>query len=100
VNSPTDARLYLPADVAPGASVDLHVPVSAAAPGTYRFAARMVDDGTAWFGTTASIDVVVPDALGSNDGPTTQQSGCSTGGGGIGAALGVLALTMCRRRRF
>ncbi len=86
-NSPTDARVYLPADVPPGASIDVHVPVVAPGDeGTYTFAARMVDEGVSWFGPTATAQVVVAQQAGSGSDagsgsePGPRAGGCSTGG--------------------
>lgn len=109
-----DARALLADDVAPGASVDVAIPVRAPAePGSYRFAARMVDEGVAWFGTTgqASIDVTPDDGDPNNDNQDDTGSpggddapspgGCrATGGGsdlGPGLAL-VLGLALSSRR--
>jgi len=99
-NSPTDARVFLPADVPPGGSLDVHVPVQAPAAGTYHFAARMVVEGVAWFGTTASADIVVEDP---EIGPTiagSHDAGCSSGGAtGLGAGLVLLAVVFRNRKR-
>lgn len=100
-NTVTDARVFLDAPVAPGDTVDVHVPVIAPAlPGTYVFAARMVDDGVAWFGptATASITVVAGEGdpgTGAGTGTGTAHGGCEVGGG-AGWIVGLLAL---RRRR-
>jgi hypothetical protein len=98
-NSITDARVFLPHDVAPGESVELHVPVRAPdAAGTYAFAARMVHEGVTWFGATATATITVADAGSSGDGDTmtqpTHSGGCSTTGDG-GWLLLVLAFARC-----
>jgi hypothetical protein len=100
-NGITDARVFLPHDVAPGESIDVHVPVRAPdAPGTYTFAARMVDEGVAWFGATATATVTVAARPGGSPGdggadPATS-SGCAAGGS---ASLWILAGLACRRSR-
>nr|HEX4316598.1 cellulase family glycosylhydrolase [Kofleriaceae bacterium] len=106
-----DARVLLASDVAPGAQVAIDVPVRAPdEPGTYEFGARMVDDGVAWFGGTASAAIVVAAADGDRDGDGDSDSdsapsgggvvgGCSTGGDGSGAALGLALAAIVARRR-
>lgn len=111
VHAITDARVFLPHDVAPGETIALHVPVRApAAAGHYGFAARMVEDGVAWFGPTVTADVTVADGgsgsgsgNGSGDGGGGH-AGCAAGGASNGSA-GALALAAAcaigagRRRR-
>ena len=86
-NSATDARIFLPADVPPGATVALHVPIRAPdQPGDYAFGARMVHEGVTWFGATASGTLHVA-AAGSGDpgGPGSSDpagSGAAPGSGG------------------
>lgn len=107
-----DARALLPGDVAPGASVDVAIPVRAPdAPGTYRFAARMVDEGVAWFGTTGAtaIEVAPDDGDPTNDNPdqinpVKSDGGCNAGGADSGVVLGLalglaFALSSPRWRR-
>lgn len=100
-NSPTDARVYLPAPVAPGASVEIHVPIRApAAEGTYAFAARMVEDGVAWFGPTATATATVTVAAsgsgsGSNEMPA-KSGGCAAS---QPSGLGLVGLLWFGRRR-
>lgn len=97
-NSITDARVFLPHDVAPGESVELHVPVRAPdATGTYPFAARMVHEGVTWFGATASATITVVDTGGTGGETTTTthaSGGCSTSQGGGWLAL-VVAFARC-----
>jgi len=98
-NSISDARVFLPHDVAPGESIELHVPVRApAAAGTYVFAARMVHEGVTWFGATAQATITVADAGSTGDGDTMTQpahsGGCSTTGDGGWLVL-VLAFARC-----
>lgn len=106
-NRPDDARVFLPNDVAPGESITLVIPVLAHTPGTYRFAARMVEEGVAFFGATASTEVSVvqvSDGEGADDLDRDLDDviddtggGCSTAGSSsMLLALGLLAL---RRRR-
>ncbi|MSP60716.1 MAG: hypothetical protein EXR72_10315 [Myxococcales bacterium] len=63
VNSFTDARVFTAGDTPAGAvaKYDLAL-VAPKAPGSYRFAARMVKDGVEWFGDTiqATVTVVAP----------------------------------------
>ena len=96
-HSITDARVYLPHDVAPGESIDVHVPVRAPdAPGTYAFAARMVHEGVTWFGATATATITVAD-IGSAGGDTVDaphSGGCSTTRDASWLAL-VLAFARC-----
>ncbi len=96
-----DARVFLAAPVPPGGTIEVHVPVRAPeTPGTYRFAARMVHEGVAWFGATAqvTIDVTPFDGPSSEDDkPAELASGCSTTGGAGGLLLGLLALVLRRR---
>lgn len=82
----TDARLFLPDDVPPGASADLAVRVRAPdAPGSYLFAARMVQEGVEWFGTTATVSVtVVADPAAPDAGPGGQIDAGDGGPGGDG----------------
>jgi Ig-like domain-containing protein len=58
-------RVELPHDVAPGDEVVFQVPITApAAPGTYHFQWRMVQDGVIWFGDfSTDVPVVVAPAL-------------------------------------
>lgn len=58
----TDARRFLPkgATVAQGESITFDVPLaSATEKGKLHFAARMLEEGVAWFGSTASADVEI-----------------------------------------
>jgi hypothetical protein len=93
-----DARVFLDGEVAPGESVDVRVPIRApGTAGSYRFAARMVEEGVMWFGPTAVATVEVRDADSSTNTSTpTAGGGCDVGGG---AGLGVVALFYRRRRR-
>jgi hypothetical protein len=62
VKGPTDARRYLPKTVVvpQGEAVEIVVPLTApAAPGKAVFAARMVREGVAWFGSTVSATTEV-----------------------------------------
>ena len=60
VNDVLDARVFLPHDVAPGESIELRIPFTAPAePGTYVFAARMVEEGVAFFGQTVRISIEI-----------------------------------------
>ncbi|MBV8757977.1 MAG: hypothetical protein JO257_11895 [Deltaproteobacteria bacterium] len=104
VHSVTDARVYLPHDVAPGESIDLHIPVRAPdAEGTYVFAARMVHEGVTWFGATATTTVTVA-AHGATGSGTTgggsdtvdapHSGGCATSHDASWLAL-VLAFARC-----
>jgi hypothetical protein len=105
-----DARAFLPAEVAPGEAIEVAIPVRApATPGTYRFAARMVDEGVAWFGTTGSLEIAVapddgdpsndPDPLRSDQVPPPGDgdgvpAGCSATRGTDGAVAIVLVLVL------
>ena len=97
-NGITDARVFLPRDVAPGESIDLRIPVRAPdAPGTYVFAARMVDEGVTWFGATATSTVSVAARPGSTtDDAMPGGGGCAAGGS---ASLWILAGLACRKSR-
>jgi hypothetical protein len=103
-NDLLDARVFLPHAVAPGETVEIHVPVRAPAePGEYTFAARMVHEGVGWFGPTARATLTVSarggDGTGSGDDDhqSGASGGCSTSGGA--SAWLVLALPVLRRRR-
>lgn len=73
-----DARVSLPQPVAPDGVVEIRVSVRAPSePGTYTFAARMVHEGVAWFGATATIPVEVVGGTTSDD-ARGSASGCAT----------------------
>ncbi|MGE5184554.1 MAG: NBR1-Ig-like domain-containing protein, partial [Acidobacteriota bacterium] len=95
-NSLTDARVDLDAPVAPGQTVEVHVPVVAPVqPGSYTFAARMVDEGTAWFGPTATASITVsgePDPGAGSGSDSGQGGGGCAVGGGAGWLVALLAL--------
>ncbi|MBI5511234.1 MAG: hypothetical protein HY903_20935 [Deltaproteobacteria bacterium] len=56
----TDQRAYVPASVAPGASVTFSFPIKLpAAAGSATFAAQMVHDGVTWFGPTITKAITV-----------------------------------------
>jgi len=100
--SPTDARRFLPAatSVAQGESVTLDVPLvmpmssSAGSSGgadaglvqTQHFAVRMVQEGVAWFGSTASADVEVVDAPDGGTGFAGDGGAADGSAGGAGGA--------------
>ena len=88
--SATDARRFLPAaaSVAQGESVVLEVPLvmPVSAGGSQHFAVRMVQEGVAWFGATASADVEVVDAL--DGGAGFAGDGAGEGGGDVGVGAG------------
>lgn len=85
-NSPTDARVYLPADVAPGSTIAIHVPITAPdAPGDYAFGARMVHEGVTWFGPTATGTLHVAAADG---GSADSGSGSGAPGGDPAGGMG------------
>jgi hypothetical protein len=76
--------------VAQGDSVTLEVPlVMPRSPGKQHFSARMVQEGVAWFGSTAIADIdVVSSAAGTPDGGAggeASTSGGTSGGLGPGA---------------
>jgi MYXO-CTERM domain-containing protein len=100
-NSVTDARVYLDHDVAPGDMIEIHVPLSAMPAGTYTFAARMVEDGVAWFGPTVTAQITVADTSGGDVTAPRAATGCGcTSGGGAGdAALPLVIGALCLRRR-
>lgn len=80
-NGITDARAFLPGPVPPGGSVELHVPLAADAPGTYRFAARMVQEGVAWFGQTVTVPIEITPADLTPPQEATMPGGCAAAGG-------------------
>ena len=89
VTSPTDARRYLPAAsvVAQGESVTMDVLlVMPAGAGKAHFAARMVQEGVAWFGSTAIADIDVGPSPSMPDGGVP---GDDAGGAGGGANAGL-----------
>ena len=93
-----DARMFLPHDVGPGQSIELRIPVRAPdVPGTYRFAARMVDEGVAWFGSTAqaSVEIQAPTAQ-----AAAQTTSCAATSDASGALLYLFlaALLVARSR--
>lgn len=81
-SSPTDARRFLGSStLAPGESLTFDVPVVAPTElGKQRFAARMVREGVAWFGSTAIADVEIV--------PASTPPGGGPGGGGASSAGG------------
>jgi hypothetical protein len=58
-NSLSDARSYLCASVAPGASADFAFNVTAPASGPARLSVRMVKEGVAWFGEALVFPIAV-----------------------------------------
>ncbi|HEY2743119.1 MAG TPA: glycosyl hydrolase [Polyangia bacterium] len=78
-NSTADARITLPAAIAPGGDSTFTFAITApSSAGDYVFGARMVRDGVAWFGDTFRATIHVADAGGTpGDG-----SGGSAGGAG------------------
>ncbi|MDB5214949.1 MAG: hypothetical protein JWO86_2876 [Myxococcaceae bacterium] len=110
--SPTDARRFLPpsSSVAQGDSVMLEVPVvmPLLPASSQHFAVRMVQEGVAWFGATASADIEVTDAAdggpgfagdGDAGGVTDGGAGDADGSGGIaqnGATEGSASGCGCR----
>jgi len=97
-NSVTDARVFLPHAVAPGERIELRVPVQAPA-GSYTFAARMVKEGAAWFGQTATVhlDVTAGGGDGQDEDDGSAHGGCATTHGAE-PWLVLLALGYCSRR--
>lgn len=90
-SSATDARRYLGASsaIAQGESVTIDVPlVAPAALGKQRFAARMVKEGVAWFGTTAIADVEIVPAAVPPGGGAGGGEGSNGGAGGPGGSSG------------
>lgn len=80
VTSAVDARRFLPpsAAVGQGQSVTLEVPlVMPSLTGKQHFAARMVQEGVAWFGSTAIADIEVVQ-------PGSSPNGGTDGGNGAG----------------
>ncbi len=105
-NGVADARVLLPHPVAPGESVEIHVPVRAPSePGEYVFAARMVHEGVAFFGPTVSGVVTIDAASsgsgdGSGDGDLDGSSGgCSSTRGQPAWLLFAISWFIARRRR-
>jgi hypothetical protein len=81
-NSAGDARITLAADVAPGADAQLTFAITAPAdPGDYVFAARMVQDGVAWFGDTFRTTIHV-----AGDPSNPEDGGGGTVAGGSGGS--------------
>lgn len=85
--SALDTRRFLPKGktVAQGESIVLEIPLAVPiSPGKQRFAARMVDEGVAWFGSTASAEVeIVPASSGAPAGEerhALRQRGASRAG--------------------
>ena len=105
-NGLADARVFLPHAVAPGESVELRVPIRApAGEGDYRFAARLVDEGVAFFGPTvaATVSVRARPAPPPSDGDHAagDRAGCGAGGpGGLGTAWFVALALLAARRRW
>lgn len=78
-NSAADARITLPADVAPGSDATFTFAITApSSAGDYVFGARMLREGVAWFGDTYRTTIHVADGAGG-----------SAGDGGGGTAGGV-----------
>ena len=99
-NSIVDARVFLPHAVAPGDTVEIHVPVRAPAePGDYTFAARMVHEGVELFGPTVSGNVTV--TVGSRSDNGEDEAGARGGCWASGDTSWwlVLALGFLRGRR-
>jgi len=95
-NGVTDARAFLPGGVAPGERVELRVPVQAAA-GSYTFAARMVKEGAAWFGQTATVRIDVTGDGDAGDDDANEPGGCASTRGAEPWFV-LLALGYCSRR--
>jgi hypothetical protein len=90
-HSPTDARIELGASVAVGQGSDAEFAVDVVAPtqaGTYKFAARMVKEGVAWFGTPVVASLVVVDGAGDDAGSDAGGSADAGAGAGGGAGAG------------
>ncbi|HTL36739.1 MAG TPA: NBR1-Ig-like domain-containing protein [Kofleriaceae bacterium] len=109
-NSLTDARVYVPHEVLPGDTVEIHVRVHAPDnEGTYTFAARMVHEGVTMFGPTIRATVTVTNApVGGDDSPPVTDPPSSSGCGCASTAcdhrsnvllLLVVAALLGRRRR-
>jgi MYXO-CTERM domain-containing protein len=84
VKSVVDARRFLPAGaaVAQGESITIEVPlVVPDTPGKRRFAVRMVKDGVAWFGATATADLEVASGAEPPGGTGGERSGDERGEG-------------------
>jgi hypothetical protein len=95
-----DARIFVPADVGAGESVEFHVPVRAPAQeGQYTFAARMVHEGVGWFGPTAIGTLVVAANANGSDAVQPSTGGCSTSGAPASSLVVIVALLLRRRRR-
>ena len=56
---PADARAFLCADVAPGATAELRFKITAPASGPATFGARMVKDGVQWFGDQYTVAIAI-----------------------------------------
>jgi len=68
-NSQTDQRLYVPAPVSAGQEVTFSFQIQVPSnPGNFEFAARMVHDGVAWFGSEIRQAILVD--TGTDDGGT------------------------------
>jgi len=76
-NSPIDARRYLAKGAAQGETITIDLPLTMPAQtGKKRVAVRMVQEGVAWFGATASGEIeITPSSV-------TPPGGGSSGGGG------------------
>lgn len=60
-HSPTNARAFLPHNVAPGGYADFRFNISSSIAGNRRLSARMVRDGVEWFGETQNWYITVVD---------------------------------------
>ena len=58
-NGLADARAFLCADVAPGATAELRFKITAPASGPATFGARMVKDGVQWFGDQYTVAIAI-----------------------------------------
>ncbi|MBW1807277.1 MAG: hypothetical protein JRJ87_03725 [Deltaproteobacteria bacterium] len=88
-NSQTDQRLYLPAPVSAGQEVTFSFQIQVPSnPGNFEFAARMVHDGVAWFGSEIRQAILVD--TGTNDAGTndagTDDAGTNDAGTDAGGA--------------
>lgn len=92
-SSATDARRFLGSGaIAQGASVTVDVPVVAPSSiGKQRFAARMVKEGLAWFGSTAVADVEIVPASSAPGGDADAGTGNGSGETGPSSPGGTTA---------
>lgn len=103
VNSPTDARVFLSAPVAPGDTAEFHLRIHAPIiPTRCNFSARMVHEGDRFFGTDAFTSIATysaPTQMGDQQDPSGAPTGCGCASTRDPSLLFALLALRKRKRR-